>query len=64
MSEEFETWREEEIICPYCGYKYDDSWEFLGGEWETSGEEECAECGKNFEWDSECDIKYSTRRAE
>jgi len=41
-----------EIVCPYCGYEFSDSWEYLDPSNDShDGEEidvECLECGKNL----------------
>jgi len=40
-----ERWREHEIICPYCGHEFSDSYECAHRE---CFEEECPECEKKF----------------
>ena len=39
-----DTCFEDDVICPWCGYKFSDSWEFDNG-----GEMECEDCGNKFE---------------
>ena len=46
----------EEIVCPYCGYKYSDSWEYDN----EGGELECYECGKTFNYSKDVSVSYST----
>ena len=58
---EGETWRENNIICPFCGYEYDDydsySYEY------SEDEVECVNCGKKFDLTVE-DIRYfSTQKS-
>ena len=48
----------DEITCPWCGYKSLDSWEHTHNE----GEEECANCGKQFEWQRDITVDYSTSK--
>ena len=48
-----------EIVCPYCGYIYGDSWEF-----EDDGVLECVNCGKEFAYDRCVFVKYSTEKLE
>ena len=36
----------DEIVCPYCGNEFSDSWEL--GDGEDIGELECDECNKKF----------------
>ena len=47
----------DEIVCPWCGYKYSDSWEFS-----DDGEEECPECEKNFSYNINTRVTYNTER--
>ncbi len=49
-----------EIVCPACGYEYQDSWEcFLSGTYSET-EEECPECGAKFRVAQEIEVTYST----
>jgi len=43
----FETEYTSEIVCPYCGYEYEDSWEF---EPDVSTLD-CERCGKTFRYE-------------
>lgn len=52
-----------EIVCPYCGYTYEVSSEFLVGNI-TDGKECCMKCGKAFKWCAEFDVTYSTSKVE
>lgn len=56
--EEFETSCTDQIICPWCGNNFRDSWEMDDGEWD------CDECGKKFRVDHDVSITYSTSRIE
>ena len=47
-----DTW---EIICPYCGYEYKNSGEMI-----DSGIEECENCDKEFKFEREVIVTYST----
>ncbi len=47
---------EEDLICPYCGHKHSDSFEFYGED-ETEMEMECHDCGKEFIYHT--NIEYS-----
>lgn len=49
----------DEIVCPYCGYEYGDSWEF-----DDDVELDCDECGKTFDATREFEITYSTTKKE
>jgi DNA-directed RNA polymerase subunit RPC12/RpoP len=56
MKEEIDHNYTEEIVCPYCGCEFGDSWENS----EDSGEEECYECGKEFEYYRHIEVTYCT----
>jgi len=51
---------ENEIICPYCGWEDQDSWEFT----EESGTDTCASCDKEFNVFREVSVTYSTSRID
>lgn len=48
----------DEIVCPWCGYKYSDSWELT----QNDGEEECRECRKSFSYYRDIKTTYNTER--
>lgn len=50
---------EEEIACPWCGYRDPDSWEL---ESDYVEDWECSKCGKEFIVNRIVDIKYKTHR--
>ena len=45
--EEIDYEMTDEVVCPYCGYTFDDSSEFIN-EGEDSFEVECDECNRSF----------------
>lgn len=49
-----------DIVCPYCGHKFDDSWEY--GDIQSGMEIECDKCDKTFRAYSIVDISYSTEK--
>lgn len=51
----FETMREHEATCPYCGWKERDSWEL-----DDEGELACGSCGREFYYSSEVERYFST----
>lgn len=62
--DELDTWHENKIICPYCGYEFEESWEYeTGGEIELE-ETECYDCEKTFHLSIEYDVQYTTTRLE
>ena len=57
-NEQFEM---EEIVCPWCGYEFSDSYEFDFG---SSGykEIECEDCEKTFEVELNIKYLYTSRK--
>lgn len=47
-----------EVVCPWCGYEYHDSWEFS-----NEGNEICPECFGEFEYWRDITVDYSTKRS-
>ena len=58
MIDEFDHWHTPEIVCPYCGHVYQDSWDFDG----DSGETWCGECEKLFFYQRDFDVYYDTEK--
>ena len=58
MSKEFDTEFRDDIVCPYCGYEFTDSWEYN----DTQDEQkvDCHDCGKEFLLYMHVTIDYST----
>lgn len=48
-----------EIVCPYCGCEFSDSWEY--GDGEDIGEVECECCEKEFFVSRVIDITYVSK---
>lgn len=48
----------DEIVCPYCGCIFNDSWEFE----DDDGIILCEECGKEFNYTREINITYNTSK--
>lgn len=46
-------------VCPHCGHKHRDAWE-----WDSdgSGQTECGECEKPFFWERIVTIEYTTSK--
>lgn len=59
---EGETIQESNVICPYCGYQYDDydGYQFDEGKTEKV---ECPECSRKFDVEVEVRRTYSTKRS-
>lgn len=53
--EELDCWHTDLIICPYCGYKDENSWEVS-----ESGIITCAECNKKFFMERDVHVYYSS----
>ena len=55
----------DDITCPYCGEKMEDSWEVLPNEIEFDDEVlECGECGQELIASRQCQFTYSTKKKE
>jgi transcription elongation factor Elf1 len=54
---------EDNIVCPYCGYEVEDSWDI---DLEDGNEEEleCGDCGKVFNCEKNVRVSYTTYRPE
>ena len=52
-----------EIVCPWCGVEYMDSFE-MGGYHNNDGEDKCESCEKPFRWSRNITVDYSTERIE
>jgi DNA-directed RNA polymerase subunit RPC12/RpoP len=56
MNKEIDHDYTDEIVCPYCGCEFSESYEFD----RDSGECECYECGKEFEYYRHIEVTYCT----
>ena len=45
-----------EIVCPYCGYKFHDSWDY--GSQDECFEVDCGECEKTFDVYRDISVTY------
>ena len=52
---EIDTFMTDEIVCPFCGHKHSDNWE-----WVEIGEGACEECGEDFEVEKNVTVSYTT----
>lgn len=61
-NEETETFYENDIVCPWCGRRFedDDGYFVRTGD----GAYECDECGKEFYFQADIEVTYSTQRKE
>lgn len=59
MRKEIECDRTNEIVCPYCGYEFSDSWEH--NDYDSA---ECGECGEEFILYVETSVTYSTEKKD
>jgi DNA-directed RNA polymerase subunit RPC12/RpoP len=57
---EFDTEDTDEIVCPYCGYKFSDSWEYAGpdGFWDVT----CHKCERAFNVTANMEITYTSEK--
>ena len=65
MSEEVDHDYVDEIVCPYCWHKFQDSWDHVSDIHDGySTEMECINesCEKKFRLNIECPVKYTTEK--
>ena len=64
--ESFAEWAKgvnsDEIVCPYCYYEFEDSWDFLGLSDENKIVMNCKACNKDFYMQHEYSVSYTTHR--
>lgn len=51
----------DEIVCPYCGYEFSESYEYHG---DDGQEVQCHHCDKHFELSVDHRVTFSTRRID
>lgn len=59
MSEDIDHEYTDEVVCPYCGYEFSDSWEFKQDSYKSL---DCDECGEEFSMEREVTVSYSTEK--
>ena len=47
-----------QMVCPHCGYEDYDSWELSN----DSGGTDCASCGKQFNYERQIEVTYTTTK--
>lgn len=50
----------DDIVCPWCGYEYGDCWEWT----DHDDEIKCDECGKEFCYNKDVTVTYSTSKKQ
>ena len=58
--DEIDTWNTDEIVCPWCGYVFGDSWDYD----ENDDLIQCPECEKTLEMQMEHHITYYTQKPD
>lgn len=61
-NEEIETFYERDIVCPWCGCRFEDDDGYFART--GDGEYDCPECGKEFYFQVDIEVTYSTQRKE
>jgi protein-arginine kinase activator protein McsA len=46
----------DEIVCPHCGFKFGNSWEY------QSGTVECGDCKREFHCEVDYTVTYTTSK--
>ena len=49
----------DEIVCPHCGYKVSDSWE-----WPDEGKGYCEVCGRHYKYTRDVSVTYCTEKID
>ncbi len=52
----------DEVVCPYCGHKHDESYEFFNELEETAVGVSCGMCDREFNAVRRISVDYSTQR--
>jgi uncharacterized Zn-finger protein len=47
-----------EPVCPHCGHKHADAWEWMADE----GEHDCDKCEEPFRYTREVEVTYTTTK--
>ena len=58
---EYDTRRTNEIVCPYCGYRFSESWKYDG---DDGGIIECPECDKQMELSVDFIVTYHANKPD
>jgi len=58
---EIDTYYTSEIVCPWCGYEYQDSWAFEPSA--TARGEQCQNCEQTFWWETDIEVTYTSRKS-
>jgi transcription elongation factor Elf1 len=61
---EFDHEHTEEIVCPYCGHEFSDSWYLGPSEGEHVGSTNCESCDKEFHYSRHIEVTYCTETVE
>ena len=61
-NEETETYYEDDIVCPWCGYSFEDDDGYFASR--GDGEYDCPECGKEFYFQANIEVTFNTQRKE
>ena len=64
--ENFELSKNQEAVCPYCGYVCRDSWELFESEDQDGAETEhiCGECEKEYNVELNVEYSFTTSKRE
>lgn len=65
LGETEETFAEDDIVCPWCGNRYEPLEIDESGSYMDEGEyvEVCGDCGRNFIYQASVSTTFSTRRS-
>jgi hypothetical protein len=64
MVDEYDCMLEAEIVCPWCGHRHSDSYEYIPDNWSECTELDCEECEQTIELTVVRDVRYTTKRKQ
>ena len=64
MPEEIDCQYTNEVVCPYCGYAHEDSWEFFLDGGDSAHGAGCCQCEREFDVERYAEVTYSASKME
>ncbi len=62
--EDIECEGTDEVVCPYCGYEFEASWEFFSESHRMFEEIDCNGCGKKFRATADYSVTYYSEKID
>lgn len=64
MNTEFDCEYTSQVVCPWCGHKHKDSWEFFASTRNEGIDAECESCDKPMRINEHVTIQYTTKKGK